>query len=191
MGTRQEIVIAADDLFYRQGFAATPFARMAHEVGISRGNFYHHFKSKDEILAAVIDHRMEKTRGMLAQWECESSDPEDRICAFICILLVNEELIEEHGCPVGTLVFEMAKIGHPGFVGAREIFDLFRDWLSSQFSALGTAEPREAAMRVLAFSQGMAALSTAYRDREFVSGEVARLCHWVRQGAASNFKETS
>jgi len=34
-------------------------------VQISRGNFYHHFKSKDEILDAVITARLANTRMML------------------------------------------------------------------------------------------------------------------------------
>ncbi|MEW8341923.1 MAG: TetR family transcriptional regulator, partial [Candidatus Thiodiazotropha taylori] len=41
--TRQQIVEAADDLFYRQGFEHTSFADIAKVVSISRGNFYHHF----------------------------------------------------------------------------------------------------------------------------------------------------
>ncbi|MFM2281198.1 MAG: hypothetical protein RLZZ444_3429, partial [Pseudomonadota bacterium] len=52
--TRDEIVQVADRLFYEQGFDSTAFADIAEAVGISRGNFYHHFKTKDDILAAVI-----------------------------------------------------------------------------------------------------------------------------------------
>lgn len=41
---------AADELFYRQGYEHTSFSNIAGAVQISRGNFYHHFKTKDEIL---------------------------------------------------------------------------------------------------------------------------------------------
>ena len=47
--TRDQIVEAADRLFYRQGYEHTSFADIADAVQISRGNFYYHFKSKDEI----------------------------------------------------------------------------------------------------------------------------------------------
>ena len=56
--TREHIVAAADQLFYRQGFEHTSFSDIADAVQISRGNFYYHFKSKDEILDAVIDVRI-------------------------------------------------------------------------------------------------------------------------------------
>lgn len=52
--TRNLIVEEADALFYESGFEATSFAEIAKAVGISRGNFYHHFKTKDDILDAVI-----------------------------------------------------------------------------------------------------------------------------------------
>ena len=43
--TRDQIVEAADLLFYHQGFEHTSFSDIAGTVKISRGNFYYHFKS--------------------------------------------------------------------------------------------------------------------------------------------------
>ena len=60
--TRNQIVEAADQLFYEQGFEHTSFSDIAETVQISRGNFYYHFKSKDEILDAVIGCRLANTR---------------------------------------------------------------------------------------------------------------------------------
>ena len=52
--TREQITAAADELFYRRGYEYTSFADIAAAVNLSRGNFYYHFKTKDEILDAVI-----------------------------------------------------------------------------------------------------------------------------------------
>src|SRR5215471_6020932 len=100
--TRDQIIEAADRLFYRLGYGHTSFADIAEVVGISRGNFYHHFKTKDEILDAVIERRLTQTRRMLDQWEAESERPADRIKSFINILLFNRADIQRFGCPVGT-----------------------------------------------------------------------------------------
>ena len=86
--TRDQIVEAADQLFYRQGYEHTSFSDIADAVQISRGNFYHHFKSKDEILDAVINVRLANTQKMLEQWEIEGKQPADRIRSFIHILIV-------------------------------------------------------------------------------------------------------
>ena len=59
---RQRIVAAADQLFYIQGYENTSFSDIAEAVDISRGNFYYHFKSKDDILSAVLDARLEDIR---------------------------------------------------------------------------------------------------------------------------------
>jgi AcrR family transcriptional regulator len=78
-GTREHIVRAADELFYKQGFEHTSFADVADAVGISRGNFYYHFKTKDEILAAVIGARTAERQRLLGQWEAEQDTPAGRI----------------------------------------------------------------------------------------------------------------
>src|SRR5262245_61117102 len=110
--TRDHIVKAADQLFYRQGYEHTSFSDIADVVRISRGNFYYHFKTKDQILDAVINARLANTRKMLEQWEIEGKRPADRIRSFIHILIANRTDIKRHGCPVGTLCTELAKLTH-------------------------------------------------------------------------------
>ena len=78
MPTRDQIVETADRLFYEQGFDTTSFADIAQAVGISRGNFYHHFRSKDAILEAVIDLRIARTRQMLDNWDQDGTTPAAR-----------------------------------------------------------------------------------------------------------------
>lgn len=178
--TRDDIVRAADELFYRQGFEHTSFAHIADAVGISRGNFYHHFKTKDEILAAVIARRLANTREMLAQWEGGNEQPFDRLRAFIHILTANRAQIMRHGCPVGTLCAELAKLEHASQAAATELFALFRAWLGRQFTLLGRAADADAlAMHLLAMSQGVATLANAFRDAAFVDRETERLGEWL------------
>lgn len=178
--TREHIVAAADDLFYRQGFEATSFADIASAVGISRGNFYHHFKSKDEILDAVIEARLATRRTTLERWESESEGPADRIRSFIHILIANQSKIMRYGCPLGTMCAELIKLDHTAKDAATGVFTLFRVWLRRQFVLLGRKKDAdELALHLLARSQGVATLAQAYRDAAFVEREVALLCSWV------------
>ncbi|AQZ62191.1 Transcriptional regulator, TetR family [[Actinomadura] parvosata subsp. kistnae] len=178
--TREHIVEAADRLFYQRGYEHTSFADIAAAVGLSRGNFYYHFKSKDAILDAVIATRLAGTRHMLRQWENEHPTPSGRILRFVEIVLTNGPDIQQYGCPVGTLNTELAKLGHTMRGQARELFTLFRDWLREQFTELGHADQAdELAMHVLAFSQGVAVLSHAFADEEFVRREVSRMRDWL------------
>ncbi|MER7209189.1 TetR/AcrR family transcriptional regulator [Streptosporangium sp. NPDC020072] len=178
--TREQIVDAADRLFYHRGYEHTSFADIAAAVGLSRGNFYYHFKSKDAILDAVIEARLAGTRHMLEQWESQQPTPDGRILQFVEIVLTNGTDIQQYGCPVGTLNTELAKLGHTLHGQARGLFTLFRDWLREQFTLLGYGEQADdLAMHVLAFSQGVAVLSHTFRDEEFVRREVDRMRDWL------------
>jgi len=178
--TRQHIVEAADRLFYEKGFEATSFTDIANEVELSRGNFYYHFKSKDEILDAVITLRLENTRAMLDAWESQGHDPAERIRSFIHILIMNQAKIAHYGCPVGTLCNELAKLDHVARKKATKLFTLFREWLAKQFVALGREVDADMlAMHVLMRSQGVAALATAFRDKDFIRREVDDMNAWL------------
>ncbi len=180
MSTRDHIIEAADQLFYRQGFEHTSFSNIADAVQISRGNFYHHFKSKDEILDAVINVRLTNTQMMLEKWEIEGKTPEDRIRSFINILIANKAKIKQYGCPVGTLCTELAKLNHASRPEANSLFTLFRTWLRRQFTLLG-CEPDadELAMHLLARSQGVATLANAFHDEKFIKNEVQQMNDWL------------
>ncbi len=178
--TRERILEAADLLFYQRGFEATSFADIAGSVGISRGNFYHHFKTKDDILDGVINRRLTNTEQMLDRWEVTGADPAERIRSFIHILIVNGEKIRKFGCPVGTLSSELAKLNHAAQSDAAGLFTLFRSWLCRQFERLGFGEGSdELAMHVLGRSQGVATLANAFDDDGFLHREVDLMCVWL------------
>lgn len=178
--TRRQIVEAADRLFYERGFEATSFSDIAGAVGLSRGNFYYHFKTKDEILGAVIDQRRTDREAWLRAWEAETSAPLERIRRFVRILVVNQARIMAHGCPIGTLCAELVKLDHAAKDEAAGLFTLFRGWLARQFAALGREGEADAlALHVLMRSQGVATLATAFRDEAFVRREVEDLEAWL------------
>lgn len=178
--TRDRIIEKADQLFYEQGFEHTSFSQIAEPLGISRGNFYYHFKSKDEILDAVIGYRIVRTNLMLDNWELEADTPIDRIHCFINILLVNHSKIKRYGCPVGTLCTELSKLNHPEKNHANKLFTLFRIWLCRQFEQLGHSEDAdELAMHLLVLSQGVATLANTFQDKKFIRNEVNRIYEWL------------
>jgi AcrR family transcriptional regulator len=178
--TRDHIVEAADQLFYHRGFEHTSFSDIADVVQISRGNFYYHFKTKDEILDAVIGQRLANTESLLKQWEKDGAHPADRVRSFINILIANQAKIMRYGCPVGTLCAELAKLNHASQAEANKLFTLFRDWLGRQFTLLGREADADAlAMHLLARSQGVATLASAFHDETFIEQEVRQMCEWL------------
>ena len=177
---RERVVAAADELFYRQGYENTSFSDIADAVGISRGNFYYHFKSKDEILNAVIDTRVSGIDAMLNEWDKEFTDPKQRLHHYIDMQLRNQENISSHGCPVGSLCTELAKTDHSMLNDANKMFTVFRDWLITQLKLLGIKKNvKQVAMHLLARGQGIATVTNAFEDKEFLQLEVKQLKQWL------------
>jgi AcrR family transcriptional regulator len=56
-GTRERIVTAAAELFAERGFHATPMTGVAVASGLSQTGLLHHFASKEDLLAAVLEQR--------------------------------------------------------------------------------------------------------------------------------------
>jgi len=178
--TREKIINAADDLFYQQGFEHTSFSQISVQVKVSRGNFYYHFKTKNDILTAVIERRLKNTSTMLAQWQSQGQSPTERIRSFINILILNREKIQKFGCPVGTLNSELVKLNHPSKENAKEIFTQFHAWLSHQFSQLKHNHDADIlAMHLLARSQGIATLASVFNDKNYIKQEVDSLHAWL------------
>lgn len=178
--TKERIIEAADDLFYENGYEFTSFKDIADEVKLSRGNFYHHFKTKDDILKAVIVRRIAKTKDMLTSWEEETKSPKDRIQCFIKILIANQAKIKLYGCPVGTLTTELSKLDHSSKEDATKIFTMFHKWLSKQFRELGLIKEADSlAMHLLALSQGVATMATAFPSEIYIKQEVKQMVEWL------------
>ncbi|MGH8972849.1 MAG: TetR/AcrR family transcriptional regulator [Acidimicrobiia bacterium] len=60
--TRARLVAAAATVFSECGYSAARISDMVRHAGISQGNFYRHFQSKDEILLAVLEGPLDELR---------------------------------------------------------------------------------------------------------------------------------
>ena len=56
---RDQLLNTAENLFYREGYHATGIDRILAESGVAKMTLYKHFKSKDELILAVLDARHE------------------------------------------------------------------------------------------------------------------------------------
>ena len=176
---RREIVEAANRLFYHRGYNQTSFTAIAEAAGIPRGNFYYYFKTKDDILGAVIDARIERIRAMLADWDAADADPRQRLKRFVGMVKNSEKDLLRYGCPMGSLNVELGKAQPALKAKAKKMFDLFRDWLATQLAALGHDNASEMALRVLGRMQGVAVLVQVYGDRDYFREQLAELEAWI------------
>jgi len=180
--TRQRIVESANRLFYHQGYHNTSFSDVVKATDVPRGNIYYYFKTKDEILHAAIDYRLERIALMLEGWSGEYRTPIERLHRFVAILDDSAEAISRYGCPMGSLNTELGKADPKLQEHSENLFKLFESWLSDQFAELGFAgRAHELSLRVMAIGQGISALTHIHHDPGLLRRERQRLHDWINQ----------
>src|ERR1043166_3357840 len=65
--TIDELLDSAMKLFIRHGYSAVTLEQIAAGIGMTRGAFYHHFRSKEDILNAVIKRERNSFEGKLKE----------------------------------------------------------------------------------------------------------------------------
>ena len=96
---RDELVRKALQAFYRNGFQATGMDMLVAETGISKTSMYKHFRTKEDLILAVLRLRDEEFRNwMCRRMEELASTPRDQLIAMFDAL---EEWFDEssfRGC---------------------------------------------------------------------------------------------
>ena len=180
--TRQRIVEAANRLFYHKGYNRTSFSDVVEAAGVPRGNIYYYFKTKDDILRAALQYRLDRIGRMLQGWTESYRTPLERIRRFLHIRPDSVESLQQFGCPMGSLNTELGKEQRHLQAEARALFLLFEDWLADQLAELGYAgRARELSRRILAWGQGISVITHIHSDAEFLEREKKRMDTWIEK----------
>lgn len=179
---REKIVEAADRLFYEHGYNSTSLKAIADITGIPKGNFYFYFKSKDELLKAVIESRLDGLRDTVAGWQKEFSTPRERLLRCVEMPMQEWPEITRYGCPMGSLSMELGK-QQPEMKGlAAGMFRILLDWIEKQFLELGRTDDASAlSRRFIARLQGASVLAFAFEDKTWVQEEMDDIKLWVKE----------
>jgi len=71
--TRERLLSAALRLFAQHSFAGTSLQMIADHLGVTKAAIYHHFKTRDEILTAVLQPALQELRELIAKAEAQRS----------------------------------------------------------------------------------------------------------------------
>ncbi|MDE2356048.1 MAG: TetR/AcrR family transcriptional regulator [Alphaproteobacteria bacterium] len=116
---RERLLDAAVTLFRRNGYAATSVDALCAAAGVTKGAFFHHFKSKDALGVAAAEHWTATTSALFATAAYhDPGDPLERVRAYLDFrraLAVGA--LEEITCLAGTLAQE-TYASHPAIAQA-------------------------------------------------------------------------
>lgn len=77
--TRQGIIEAAARIFSEKGYHATSMQDIAEAVNLQKASLYHHFSSKQEILAAILEQALDLINNQLEAVTCQSLSPDEKL----------------------------------------------------------------------------------------------------------------
>ncbi len=176
--TRNRILEAADRLFYRHGYHATGLDAIIREAGITKGNFYYYFKSKEALAIAVLEWHYELTsREMAAQLADKALSPLEAVFAMLDGIAGRQLAQAEQGaicgCLFGNFTLEMSTDSDPVRHKVGEIFERYRKTIARLLRQARNAgeiganiDPDAEAQVILSLLEGAILLDKANQRQE-------------------------
>jgi AcrR family transcriptional regulator len=160
--TRQRIIEVASGQFRAHGVAAAGLAGIMNEAGLTNGAFYAHFKSKEDLVQAVLCNALSRREQTLRTAAESGKGLEGLIRDYLSPRHRDDP---GHGCPTAAMVAEIAR--HPaetrdaftGKVGA------FIELIAAQVGAGSRRARRKTAIAVHGMMVGTLQLARAVNDK--------------------------
>lgn len=167
--TRDRIIEAAHLLFQLHGYGRVSVDRIAETASVTKRTLYHHFRSKDDLLAETAEMQSAKATAHLRQRMTPAPADTD---AFI------DELFDEIAGPrsiarwsgVGftRIALELTHLpGHPARALARRHKVELEGWLSDELQARRIRDPDGTARDVMLLLEGSLVLVIMHGDRAY------------------------
>ncbi|WP_248796653.1 TetR/AcrR family transcriptional regulator [Pseudomonas sp. MWU13-2105] len=125
---RGKLLQTAAHLFRNQGFERTTVRDLAGAIGIQSGSLFHHFKSKDEILRAVMEETIVYNTALMRAALAEAGSLRERVLALIRCEL--QSIMGGTGEAMAVLVYEWRSLSAQGQAKVLALRDLYEQiWL--------------------------------------------------------------
>ncbi len=179
--TRERILDAAQALVLARGFAGTALDDILDGTGLTKGAFFHHFRSKGELGRALVERWAENDFAMFEGFACAARErSDDPLEAALVFLRLFEEWLESlsepfPGCMFASYVYESqqfeADIQDYVSTALRRWSQFFEDRFAAILEVRTPAIPvtaRELAEAIVCILEGAFVLSRSHRDPELI-----------------------
>jgi len=168
--SRERIVAQAAELFAQRGVTATSLDDVLAAAGAGKGQFYHYFRSRDELVEAAVGLRCTQVLAQLGE-ALGSVESMAELASALAGFVRQFEQMGLPGCPIGTLATEVVESNEGARLHAAAAFDawekLFADALMrirERGELRSDASPERLATALLASLEGGMMLSMTRKD---------------------------
>lgn len=181
--SKEDIIIAAADVLKRNGYDATTMKDIAAQVNLTAASLYHHFKSKDFLLLAVLEIGLKRAIELVEQIIQTDASYTQKLSAMIETHIMGVTANTAFGA---AMVFEMKALinvrpngdSENEFIKRRDAFFARRDYFESLFRqviqegiAAGEFRPVDAAVVTRAMLGAQNWVGVWYKESGRLSGE--------------------
>ena len=190
--TRQRILDGAQRLVLQRGFAGTSVDAVLAEAGVTKGGFFHHFPSKNELGHALVERYAAGDEQILEEYmtaaEAQTADPAEQLVTFVRAF---EEAADEitavlPGCLFVSFIYA-SELAGPGT--EQLIAHSIRAWrhrLLDKLEAAARAHPPATAVdlpsladHVFSTFEGGFILARAMKDSSHLGRQLAHVRHYL------------
>jgi AcrR family transcriptional regulator len=181
---RQRIVEAAYESFWRSGFRRTSVDTVAARAGLTKRTVYAYFRSKDDLLAAVLSHYREMAAARLKHIEAQLPLDRDAMIDSLFSQLAGWASTTPRwsGSGLTRLVVELAELpGHPARAIAKKAKAMTETWLAERLAKARVSEPAIRAREIMLLMEGSMALMLIHGDRSYIDAAARAAKQLIRR----------
>jgi len=176
--TRERILKAAYARFRREGFTRVGVDEIAAAAKVTKRTLYYHFRSKDELLAAVLESQHQMALNAFRTFgDSLSGRPEKIVEQLFDQIMRWSSQPRWTGSGFTRLAMELADMpGHPARRIAKQHKKILEDCLADLLKKAGVPSPRDRAREVWLLSEGAISLIFIHGDPEYAkaAGDAAK-----------------
>lgn len=170
---REQLIAVAADLFARNGYHATGIDLILEKAGVAKKTLYTHFRSKEELIIAVLRHHDSVFRnGFMRQVEQAAETPKERLLAIFDVAEAWFRQNDFYGCMFINAVGEYSLEDTPICQACKEFKGLMRGYFAKLSREAGATDPEQLADRLALLLEG--AIVTAQVSKTPEAAKVAR-----------------
>jgi TetR/AcrR family transcriptional regulator, transcriptional repressor for nem operon len=185
---RERILDAALEVIRAQGYSATSVDQLCAAAGVTKGAFFHHFASKEDLAVQAAEHWNTTTGEMFRSAPYhQPDDPLDRVLAYIDFrraIVVGDPA--RFTCLLGTMVQEAYGASEPirescghGIAAHAETLEADIEAAMARYPPTRPVKARSLALYTQAVVQGGFVLAKALGDPEAARQSYDHLRHYI------------
>lgn len=156
--TRERIVGSARRLFNRHGFTGVSIDEIMADAGLTRGGFYNHFDTKEDLYAEVVQQVLTCREDAAETAPPRFNDAGEFIAAYLSQVHFDDR---DNSCPLMALPSDVARAGEPVRRAYRQVLEYM---VRNVETGLSGPESRRRALAVAALCVGGMAVARAIDD---------------------------